>query len=172
VRIRVKTPLDMPQCVDLLLRVHAADGYPLPLPRDVPEWITPQREVASWVADRQGEVLGHVALHTAAPGPLVTAAEQATGLPAQHMAVLSRLFTTPEERRNGLGRALLRHAMAEAERLKLRLILDVGRNQTAPIALYESEGWQRLGSLDVPVANDIVLVLWLYLSPPSGGSSV
>jgi GNAT superfamily N-acetyltransferase len=88
------------------------------------------------------------------------------------MAVLSRLFTTPEERRNGLGRALLRHAMAEAERLKLRLILDVGRNQTAPIALYESEGWQRLGSLDVPVANDIVLVLWLYLSPPSGGSSV
>ncbi len=31
--------------------------------------------------------------------------------------------------------------------------------------MYEAEGWQRVGSVALPVAADRVLDLWVYVSP-------
>lgn len=62
--IRPRTDDDEAACVDLLQRVHAADGYPLHLtPDEVPGFWATDAEVASWVAEEGGRVVGHVALH-------------------------------------------------------------------------------------------------------------
>jgi len=58
--------------------------------------------------------------------PDTAAARRATGLPAERLAVVSRLFTAPDLRRVGVGRALLRYATSQAESRALRAVLDVG----------------------------------------------
>ena len=108
--IRSKTENDAAQCLDLLMQVHESDGYPMYLPEDVPAFITPEYEVAAWVAERDGRIVGHAALHQASVDPTLAAAQRATGLPADRLSVVSRLFTSPALRRAGIGRALLRHA--------------------------------------------------------------
>ena len=44
-------------------------------------------------------------------------------------------------------------------------MLDVGQALRAPIALYESEGWERVESLALRVDENAVLALWIYVSP-------
>lgn len=168
--VRQKTARDEAQCVDLLLQVHQADGYPLYLPEDVPAFVTPDYEMAAWVVERAGAVVGHVALHRAAVDPTLAAAQRATGLPAERLAVVSRLFTSPSVRRVGIGRTLLRFAVQQAQHSGQRAVLDVGKTLRAPVALYESEGWQRVDSLELHVGEGPPLDLWVYVSPESGAA--
>jgi GNAT superfamily N-acetyltransferase len=165
VLIRRKTREDEAQCLDLLMQVHESDGYPLYVPEDVPAFITPEYELAAWVAELDGRIVGHAALHRASVDPTLAAAQRATGLPAERLAVVSRLFTAPALRRAGIGRALLRYATGQAASQGQRAVLDVGQTLTAPVALYESEGWERVESLEFPVAANAVLDLWVYVSP-------
>ncbi len=166
--IRDKLRADAEQCHALLRRVHEVDGYPLHLPDDVPAFITPEYEASAWVAERDGCVVGHVALHEASVDPTLAVAQQVSGLLAKRLVVVSRLFTSPTLRRAGLGRSLLRHAVRQAEARGQRAVLDVGKMLIAPIALYESEGWERAGSLKLRLDRDVVLDLWVYLSPERG----
>ena len=163
--IRTKTEDDAEHCSALLRQVHELDGYPLYLPDDVPGFLTPEYEVSAWVAERDGRVVGHVALHEASVDPTLAAAQRATDLPAERLAVVSRLFTSPALRRAGVGRTLLRHAATQAASRGQRAVLDVGQTLNAPVALYESEGWERLGALELRLGPDVVLDLWVYLGP-------
>lgn len=165
VLVRQKVASDQAQCVDLLLEVHQADGYPLYLPDDVSAFITPDYEVAAWVAECAGVVVGHVALHRASVDPTLAAAQRATGLPADRLAVVSRLFTSPRVRRAGVGRTLLRYATQQAKQGGQRAVLDVGKTLRAPVALYESEGWRRVDSLELHLREGPPLDLWVYVSP-------
>jgi GNAT superfamily N-acetyltransferase len=165
VLIREKTVADAGQCLDLLMHVHSSDGYPLHLPANVPDFITPDYESAAWVAELDGLVVGHIALHNASVDPTLAAAQRATGLPAEKLAVVSRLFTAPGLRRTGIGRELLRHATGQARSHGLRAVLDVGQTLTAPVALYESEGWRRVDALQLDLGHGVVLDLWVYISP-------
>ena len=164
-QIREKAHKDATQCLDLLMQVHQADGYPMFLPQDVPGFITPDHEVAAWVGESDGRIVGHVALHRASVDPALTAARRATGLPPERLAVVSRLFTSPAVRRAGVGRALLRHATRHAAVLGQRAVLDVGQTTTAPVALYESEGCERVAPLLLRVDATATLDLWVYVSP-------
>lgn len=92
-------------------------------------------------------------------------AQRTTGLPAERLVVVSRLFTAPALRRDGMGRALLRHATKQALSRGQRAVLDVGQALTAPIALYESEGWERVESLSLRVDECAVLALYVYVGP-------
>ncbi|MEX2292028.1 MAG: GNAT family N-acetyltransferase [Mycobacteriales bacterium] len=165
VLIRRKAKEDQAQCLDLLMQVHESDGYPLYLPEGVPAFITPEYEMEAWVAERDGRVVGHVALHHVSVNPTLAAAQQATGLPADRLAVVSRLFTDPALRRAGIGRALLRYASGQAASRGQRAVLDVGKTLMAPVALYESEGWKRVNTLALRVADKAVIDLWVYVSP-------
>ena len=165
VLIREKRVEDASACLELLMQVHQLDGYPPHLPENVPAFITPHYEVAAWVAERGRRIIGHVALHQASVDPTLDAAQRATGLPAERLVVISRLFTAPALRQAGIGRALLRHATSQAVSRGQRAVLDVGQTQTAPIALYESEGWERVESLALRVDESAVLALWIYVSP-------
>ncbi|MEV0901379.1 GNAT family N-acetyltransferase [Actinoplanes sp. NPDC049802] len=164
--IREKTAADTEACVALLRRVHARDGYPLYLPPDDEAgFLRPDHQRAAWVAEQGGRIVGHVALHCPRENPTLSAAAAATGLPVDRLALVARLFTAPEVRRQGLGRALLRHATARAPELGRRAVLDVGQRLPTAVALYESEGWSRAGELRISLNESTVLDLWVYVSP-------
>ena len=153
------------------MRVHQRDDYPLHLaPEDVPAYFASGHEVAAWVAESQGRVVGHVALHRAPGDPTLEAAERATGLDPQQLVMVARLFVAPDLRRAGLGRCLLRHATRHARSLGQRAVLDVGQTLHAPVALYESEGWSRVDALHLPLDEDTMLDLWVYVSPEVPGA--
>jgi GNAT superfamily N-acetyltransferase len=160
VLIRAKTEADTAGCVDLLSQVHRRDRYPLHLPpTGLADFLAGRHEVAGWVAEQDGRIAGHVALHYPRESPTLAVAGDATGLPVDGLALVSRLFVAPAARRNGLGRVLLRHATDQAQAFGRRAVLDVRRELTAAVALYESEGWHRAGGLHRPLA------LWVYVSP-------
>ncbi|MDP9397776.1 MAG: GNAT family N-acetyltransferase [Actinomycetota bacterium] len=165
-RIRRRVDADIAACVELLLRVHRSDGYPLHLPtEDVEGFFASDSEAAAWVAEREGHLVGHVALRSTPGDPTLVAAARATGLRPHRLVMVSRLFVAPDLRRAGLGRTLLRQATGHARSLGQRAVLDVGQTLRAPVALYESEGWSRVDALHLTLDQDTVLDLWVYVSP-------
>ena len=63
----------------------------------------------------------------------------------EHIAEVRRLFVLPAARRQGIGRALLRHLERDASRFSYKLMrLETGNRQTAAMALYESCGFTRI----------------------------
>jgi GNAT superfamily N-acetyltransferase len=97
------------------------------------------------VAD--GEIAGHVALHETGARATMENAVQATGWPAERMVVVSRLLVAPTARRAGTGRRLLGTAVTEAHAIQRWPVLDVATHLDAAIALYESQGWTRVGAV-------------------------
>lgn len=87
--------------------------------------------------------------------------------PEQHL-VLSRLFTSPDRRGQGLGKRLLAEAQAEAERRGERAVLDVGTAFPSAAALYESAGWLRVAE-DRQKVGDEVFDVWVYVAPNDRG---
>jgi GNAT superfamily N-acetyltransferase len=153
-------------CVRLIDRVHTVDGYPPLWPVDLAEFIVADQELGAWVAERDGEVVGHVALHDAEGDALFEVAAEATGLSALQMAVVARLFASPDVRRSGLGRGLLDLATAEAHARHQRPVLDVAKVLPPAIAMYEAAGWTCVGDVDVRYRHFEPLPVWVYVGPP------
>lgn len=97
--------------------------------------------------------------------PTLAAVQRSTGLSADRLAVVSRLFTSPRARRSGVGRSLLRYATEQAHQRRQRAVLDVAKTLPAAVALYESDGWQRVESPELHPGEGAALGLWVYISP-------
>lgn len=70
------------------------------------------------------------------------------GRPAYQATVETAVYTAPEARRRGLAAALLRHAMHEANRLRIKTLLAFVFAHNAPsIALFERHGFVPWGRL-------------------------
>lgn len=161
--IRARRPGEIDTCVAVLADVHAADGYPMYWPADPAKWLTPENVLAAWVAeDAHGvhRLIGHVALCAAVGESAAPMWSAASGLPAEAIAVVAKLFVAPSARGHELGAALLAEACAEARTRGLRPALEVLDHDQAAIALYERMGWRRVAS--APAA-------W---GPTSGGQVV
>lgn len=163
-RLRQREQSDLEACVELLWEVHRADGYPAHWPADPAAWLSPSRLEAAWVAvGTDGAVLGHVALFTLARHPMRDICVDATGLPEQKLAVLSRLLVAPAGRGAGMGTALIHAVVARAHSEGRRPVLDVGQYNTAAIELYERLGWRRIGQLATEPGRDIPV--FVYVGP-------
>lgn len=112
-----------------LSRVHAAAFRTAWTEQDVSTWLARPEAFAMLAGDTSGAIAGF-ALLTAVAGE----AEVLT------TAVL------PELRRRGIGRSILEAAAAEsARRGALRLVLEVGEDNIAALALYASMGFVEIG---------------------------
>lgn len=154
----------MPGVVALMDLTHRHDGYPR-YRHDWNVFLASPSETAAWVAELDGEIVGHVAVHQAPDEPTFALAQQATGRPPERLAVLARLMISPRARRRGLARRLIEMATAYADERDLRLVLDVLPETADAIELYERLGWRRLGELILPLDDWPDLQLWVYVSP-------
>ena len=164
-QIRPRRDADLPGCADLVREVHAADRYPRYLPADIAGFLAPPDPYGCWVADANGEVLGHVALVPRGLPATLQVAADALGQPHDHLAVVARLLVSPRARGQGAGRMLLAAATAEAASRGLRPVLDVDTDLAAAIALYESQGWTRAGQVTVRWSDGRTLTEYVYLGP-------
>lgn len=132
----------MDACVTMLRAVHLGDGYPVNWPDDAARWLAVDGDERSWVAQRDGRIVGHVTLTRPDGGD--AAPTLAPG--GTDMAVVGRLFVDPSARGHRIGALLLDTAVREARLRGARAVLDVAATDRAAIALYERLGWQFLGA--------------------------
>ncbi|WP_394428446.1 GNAT family N-acetyltransferase [Streptomyces sp. SGAir0957] len=161
-RVRVRVAEDLPACVTVLRAVHEQDRYPTRWPADPAGWLAHAADDTSWVAHRDGRVLGHVLLvrpdgSDVAPGLVPDAAT----------AVVSRLFVDPAARGQRIGALLLDAAAREARRRGARAVLDVVTTDTAAIALYERLGWEFLAEGRQEWGPADLVDVRCYAAPPA-----
>jgi GNAT superfamily N-acetyltransferase len=165
VLVRERAEADLPGCVELARQVHEQDGYPHYLPGDLHGFLVRPDAYGAWVAERDGRIAGHVALHPRSSPPVMALASAAAGQPADRLGVIARLLVAPATRRAGAGRALLEHAQREALTRGLWPVLDVAADLTGAIRLYESCGWVRAGAVTVTFRDGNSLDELVYLAP-------
>lgn len=140
--LRPRRPDDLPALLALLQRTHEQDGYPVRQEAVSGWWLASDDELWSAVAEQDGRVVGHVALHPPDPGALPLWRE-ATGRDAEGLAMVSRLFT--DRTVPGAGTALLTHAVEQARADGRVPVLQVDPDGAAS-AFYLRRGWQRVGT--------------------------
>jgi GNAT superfamily N-acetyltransferase len=169
VLIRPRVDADLPACARLVREVHASNRYPRHLPANLDMFLSPSGQYAPygfWVDETNGDITGHVGLVARSMPSVMEVASAALGRPADQLAVVARLFVSPLARGQGTGRELLRRAEAEAAARGLHPVLDVDTELSAAIALYESAGWTRAGTVTVRFGEgDRVLNEHVYLGP-------
>ena len=143
--IRPYEDTDLPGASAALTDVHATDGYPVEGVADPEAWLRSDDILASWVAEADGRIVGHVAVMRPRGEDAVTLRAGQSEDDEQHIAVLARLFVVRDARQHALGERLVRTAMDYGQRSDRRLVLDVMVKDTAAIRLYERLGWLRTG---------------------------
>ena len=117
----------------------------------------------AWVAVRDGQVVGHVSLHTVWSDTVARLASSHTKCERTEIGAISRLFVAPSSRGNDLGRSLLDVAVTEATIRGLYPVLDVVTTYESAIALYESAGWERIGIASVDMSNGESIDEYVYV---------
>ncbi|MEU8887135.1 GNAT family N-acetyltransferase [Streptomyces sp. NPDC048442] len=142
--VRGRTDADLGACVRVLRAVHEASGYPRNWPVDAAGWLVVEGELGAWVARSaaDGRVVGHAVLARAGEGDVAPGLWDGEG----EVAVVGRLFVSPEGRGTGAGRALTREVAGAARELGVWPVLDVVAADTGAVAFYERIGWRRIGS--------------------------
>lgn len=133
--VRPRTPADVPALVDVLARQQAGSRYPLrwPLPFPVERFVVRDTEEASWVAEVDAQVVGHVA---------VTRVEQPEHFRiAGDLAAVSVLFVADEVRGTGLGGRLLDAAVGWIRERDRVPVLDVVPRHSRAVEVYRRRGW-------------------------------
>jgi len=163
--IRERHAKDVSSLERLAQDVHERDGYPIYLPTDLREFLVGSASHGAWVAEQDGNILGHVALHRRSWTGVMELACQAIGLAEENLAVVARLLVAPDVRRRGVGRRLLGTAASTAHNLGLCPILDVAVRYEAANRLYHEEGWRCLGSVPFPMPDGTTVEEYVYVGP-------
>jgi ribosomal protein S18 acetylase RimI-like enzyme len=145
--IRPRADADLPALGRVLAQVHELDGYPVEGVADPVAWLVSDRLLGAWVAEMDGEPVGHVALARSSEGDdAVRLWIERTGADIDSIAVLGRLFVHPTARGYRVGQRLTITATHAAHDLGRRAVLDVMTKDAAAIRTYETLGWQRIGA--------------------------
>ncbi|GAA3503257.1 GNAT family N-acetyltransferase [Streptomyces prasinosporus] len=133
----------------VLAEVHEHDGYPVNWPDFPVAWLTPPSLIASWVAEPDNRVAGHIGLSQSDAGDVAPGLWSArAGVSIDATAVVNRLFVAPWARGHGIGALLMAQAVTEAQNRSLHPVLDVVASDTAAAVLYERLGRQLLATVE------------------------
>jgi len=125
--------------------VFCEGQYPVYWPDAPRAWLNDDEVLDAWVVERQGEILGHVAISKVGLDAVSALRwREVTGCEPSELAGVSRLFVRNRFRGQGLGAALLDVAVAEIRARGLIPVLDVVGASEDAIKLYEDIGWRQL----------------------------
>ncbi len=165
--IRPRADVDLPAAAAALVAVHRSDGYPVEGVDDPHGWLVSPHQLAAWVAELDGHLVGHVALSEPQPDDAAaTIWTNTAGERASQAAVLGRLFVLPEARGHAIGERLVRTATDYAHAHGRRLVLDVMTKDTSAIRLYERLGWRRIGTTQHEDGHGHAVDAYCYVGPP------
>jgi GNAT superfamily N-acetyltransferase len=151
--------------VRIAQEVHERDGYPHYVLTEWDVFVAMPGALQAWVADDDGTIVGHAALHPHTTVEAVGLACEKLLVGPDSLGVVARLFVTPAARGRGIARTLLDAAAAEARARELEPILDVALELTDAIALYDRAGWQRVGQVTHEFPNGERLDEYVYVAP-------
>jgi GNAT superfamily N-acetyltransferase len=165
VAVRRRTQADMDQLVGVARAVQLGDGYPGRRPLDLATFLASPDALAAWVAEHDGVIVGHVALHRQSLPVVMEQGAAFLGREASELGVVARLLVEPTARRAGIGRALLATAAREARSRGLHPILDVVTSYRAANRLYRACGWRNAGEVTMVFADGTTLQSYVYVGP-------
>ncbi|WP_327314816.1 GNAT family N-acetyltransferase [Streptomyces sp. NBC_01235] len=163
--IRPFEDTDLPGAAAALTEVHATDGYPVEGVALPEAWLRSDDVLASWVAEVERRIVGHVAVMRPHGEDAVCLWAGLSGDDEHRIGVLARLFVVREARQRALGERLVRTAMNYALSHHRRLVLDVMVKDTAAIRLYERLGWTRTGRAEHHYGNGQLIDAICYVAP-------
>ena len=140
--IRDATEADLPAIIEIYnaataTRISTALFDPVTVEERLP-WFHRHspNEFPLWVAETDGVIAGWLSFH------------EFIRRPAYRGAAEISIYVHEKFRRRGIGRALLTKAIADAPRLRIRMLLGyvLGHNE-ASLALFEQAGFERWGRL-------------------------
>jgi len=183
VTIRERRIQDIPRLVEILAEQQPQSRYPFrwPLPFPTEQFIAREHELAAFVAELDGEVVGHVCIqsvrgqaitHAHVDDSLDRAWSAGHGRPAADLATVSSLFTALSARGHGAGGTLLDAAVAWIRAHDLAPCLDVVQRHSVALKVYEARGWICVGEARPPwLPDDEPPVLAMILLPDCRGAS-
>jgi GNAT superfamily N-acetyltransferase len=155
VTIRPRDEDDLDVLVGILRDVYEQDGYPHRWPDDPAEWLASASTggpvepgtTKSWVAERDGRPVGHVAVARPSDSAAPRWAEL-LGMPADRLVLVKRLFVSPSARGLGAGGRLLSAAEGAIVAGGHLPVLEVSSSNADAVALYRVHGWTEVANVD------------------------
>jgi len=146
-RVRPRVPEDVPALVEVLTEQQPGSGYPLrwPLPFPVERFIVRPYEEIAWVAERDGNLLGHVMAGQVDDDETAAIITAKTG--ETELAIVSVLFVTQNARGHGMGKLLLHTAVTWAREHGRMPVLDVVPKHRGALEFYRHLGWSEVGRI-------------------------
>jgi GNAT superfamily N-acetyltransferase len=164
--VRPRTEDDIDALVAIAAATQTDSGYPHPVVTDLRSFVTsPRSSLAAWVAEDDGVIVGHGALHSKGSTEMTAVVRAAVGEDVP-FGVVSRLFVSPSVRRGGAGRLLLARATEEAVARSLVPVLDVSIHFGPANALYAACGYEQIGTAAVPISADVIFEENVYRYVP------
>jgi GNAT superfamily N-acetyltransferase/predicted DCC family thiol-disulfide oxidoreductase YuxK len=164
--IRRRRPRDLGPCARLLRSVYVDGQYPVYWPDAPRAWLADEEVLDAWVAERRGELVGHVAITRVGGDPVSAMRWRESGRDPARLGGVSRLFVRPRARGEGIGSALLGVAVGEIRARGLAPVLEVVTASADAVRLYEDQGWQLVGMFDWGHRSDRLRILY-YVAPPA-----
>jgi len=135
---------------ELLHDLHQRQSpYPGPIAGTTPEehlaWLTRNPMDNRYVTEHHGRMVGHVGISN--PGP---------HFPPDTLEIV-RLFTSAQRRHQGIGTALLQHAVSAIRARRQTPVLEVSHYLTDARNLYRAHHFRPIGTRISPLTQDTLI---------------
>jgi ribosomal protein S18 acetylase RimI-like enzyme len=164
--VRPRQASDLQAAGEALVDVYRTDGYPVEGVADPVAWLMPKGLIASWIAELDSEIVGHVAI--GAPKPDDDAVRlwlEQSDDKLDDVAVIGRLFVKSSARRNSVGEKLARAAVTDQAVAGKTLVLDVMDKDQDAIRLYERLGLEKIGEATHSFGEGQSITAYCYVVP-------
>jgi GNAT superfamily N-acetyltransferase len=141
--VRPRRSRDLPICTRLMHRAFFEGQFP-GTRRDEPrEWIGGPDVLAAYVAERDGEIVGHVAVTRVGLDRATDLRwREITGHPVADLAGVGQLFVRPSFRGRGIGRSLVETALTDIRSRGLVPVLEVVTHESLAPTCAHGHGWR------------------------------